>query len=148
MAEKYLSRWGPFRDMLTLRDDMDRLFKSFFSQAPEEREGFWAPIVDIEEDNENIMVHAELPGMKKDDIRVSVHGNTLSISGERKHEVETKDKTLHRIERSYGKFVRTISLPTDVKADRIKATYKDGVLTVSLPKPESAKPKQIDVEVT
>ncbi len=148
MAEKYLSRWGPFRDMLTLRDDMDRLFKSFFSQAPEEREGFWAPIVDIEEDNENIMVHAELPGMKKDDIRVSVHGNTLSISGERKHEAETKDKTLHRIERSYGKFVRTISLPTDVKADRIKATYKDGVLTVSLPKPESAKPKQIDVEIT
>lgn len=148
MAEKYLSRWGPFRDMLTLRDDMDRLFKSFFGQAPEEREGFWAPIVDIEEDNENIMVHAELPGMKKDDIRVSVHGNTLSISGERKHEAEIKDKTLHRIERSYGKFIRTISLPTDVKADKIMATYKDGVLTVSLPKPESAKPKQIDVEIT
>ncbi|KPK67267.1 hypothetical protein AMJ87_13620 [candidate division WOR_3 bacterium SM23_60] len=148
MAEKYLSRWGPFRDMLTLRDDMDRLFKSFFGQASEEREGFWAPIVDIEEDNENILVNAELPGMKRDDIKVSVHGNTLSISGERKHEAETKDKTLHRIERSYGKFVRTISLPTDVKADKIKATYKDGVLTVSLPKPESAKPKQIDVEIT
>jgi HSP20 family protein len=148
MADKYLSRWEPFRDMLTLRDDMDRLFKSFFGQTPEEREGFWAPIVDIEEDNDTIVVHAELPGMKKDEIKVSVHGNTLSISGERKHEAETKDKTFHRVERSYGNFVRTISLPTDVDANKIRASYKDGVLAVSLPKPESTKPKKIDVEIT
>jgi HSP20 family protein len=147
MADKFLNKWEPFRDMLNLRTDMDRLFKTFFGGVPEEREGFWAPVIDIEEDNENIMVKAELPGIKKDDIKVTVRDNMLSVSGERKQEKETKEKTFHRIERSYGKFSRTITLPTAVDADRIKATYKDGILNITLPKPESIKPKQIDVEI-
>ena len=147
MADKYLSKWEPFRDMLSLRADMDRLFNSLFGRSPEEREGFWAPVVDIEEDNESIMVKAEIPGMKKDDIKVSVQGNMLTITGERKQESEIKDKTYHRVERSYGKFSRTISLPTDVETDKVKASYKDGILNITLPKPEAVKPKHVDVEI-
>jgi HSP20 family protein len=147
MADKYLNKWEPFRDMLSLRADMDRLFSSLFGRGPEEREGLWAPIVDIEEDNENIMVKAEIPGMKKDDIKVSVQGNMLTITGERKQESEVKEKTYHRVERSYGKFSRTITLPIDVETDKVKASYKDGVLNIILPKPEAVKPKHIDVEI-
>jgi len=147
MADKFLSRWEPFRDMLSLRADMDRLFKSLFGEIPEEREGFWAPVMDIEEDNDNVMVRAEIPGMKKEDIKVSVRNNVLTISGERKQEKEMKNKTYHRVERYYGKFSRTITLPSEVETDKIKASYKDGVLMVTLPKPESKKPKQIDVEI-
>jgi HSP20 family protein len=147
MAEKNLDRWESFRDMLNLRADMDRFFKSFFGGVSEEREGYWAPTVDIEEDKDNFIVSAEIPGMKKDDIKVTVRDNMLAVSGERKYEKETKEKTYHRIERSYGKFSRTIALPAAVDAAKIKASYKDGVLTITLPKPESAKPKQIDVEI-
>jgi HSP20 family protein len=147
MADKFLSRWEPFRDMLSLRADMDRLFKSLFGEIPEEKEGFWAPVMDIEEDNDNIMVKAEIPGMKKEDIKVSVRNNVLMISGERAQEKELKNKTYHRVERYYGKFSRTITLPSEVETDKIKASYKDGVLCVTLPKPESKRPKQIDVEI-
>lgn len=147
MADKYLNKWEPFRDMLNLRADMDRLFNSFFGGFPEDREGLWAPLIDIEEDNENIMVRAELPGMNKDEIKVTVRDNMLVISGERKQEKEVKEKTYHRIERSYGQFSRTITLPAAVNADKIKASYKDGVLSITLPKPEVMKPKQIDVEI-
>ncbi len=147
MADKYLNKWEPFRDMLNLRADMDRLFNSFFGGFPEDREGLWAPLIDIEEDNENIMVKAELPGMDKNEIKVTVRDNMLVISGERKQEKEAKDKTYHRIERSYGQFSRTITLPAVVNADKIKASYKDGVLSITLPKPEVMKPKQIDVEI-
>jgi len=147
MADKYMSRWEPFRDMLSLRADMDRLFSSLFGGAPEEREGFWAPVVDIEEDNENILVRAEIPGMKKEDIKVSVQGNMLTITGERKQEDEVKNKTFHRVERSYGRFSRMITLPTDVDSDKVKASYKDGILNITLPKPESIKPRNIDVEI-
>jgi HSP20 family protein len=147
MADRYLSKWEPFRDLVSLRTDMDRLFNTFFGGLTEEREGFWSPVLDIEENNGNLMVKAEIPGMTKDDIKVTVRDNMLSITGERKQEKETKDKTFHRIERCYGKFSRVITLPTEVEADNIKATYKDGILNVTLPKSESAKPKQIDVEV-
>ena len=147
MADKFMSRWEPFRDMLSLRSDMDRLFSSLFGGLTEEREGFWAPIVDIEEDSDNITVKAEIPGMKREDIKVSVQGNRLTITGERKQESETKSKTFHRVERSYGKFSRMITLPADVEADKVKASYRDGILNINLPKPEAIKPKHIDVEI-
>ncbi|NOR17694.1 Hsp20 family protein [candidate division WOR-3 bacterium] len=147
MTHRYLTKWEPFSDLVSLRDDMDRFFETFFGQHPEDREGFWTPILDIEESNGNIVVKAEIPGMEKDEIKVSVRNNMLSISGERKQEIETKDKTFHRIERSYGKFSRIITLPSEVDADKIKAAYKDGVLNIILPKPESMKPKQIEVEI-
>jgi HSP20 family protein len=147
MAYRYLTKWEPFSDLVSFRDDMDRLFETFVGKQPEDSEGFWVPIVDIEESNGNIVVKAEIPGMEKDEIKVSVRDNMLTISGERKQEIETKDKTFHRIERSYGKFSRTITLPSEVDADKVKAAYKDGVLNIILPKPESVKPKQIEVEI-
>jgi len=147
MKERYLTPWQPLRDMVSLRDDFDRLFESFFGTNLIEKEGFWSPILDIEENNGNIVVKAELPGMKKEDIKVTVKDNMLSVSGERKQEKETKDKMYHRIERCYGKFNRTVMLPSEVDADKVKAAYKDGILNITLPKPESAKPKQIEVDI-
>lgn len=147
MADKKMRRWEPFRELVSLRDDMDRLFRSFFGSPLEEVEGFWAPVIDIEEDNDSYYVRAEVPGIKREEIKISVRGNALSLSGERKQESETKNKTFHRVERSYGRFKRTISLPSEIDADKVKATYKDGILLVTLPKPESTKPKEIEVEI-
>ena len=147
MKDKKLTLWEPFRELVTMRDDMDRLFQTFFGGQPQALDEFWRPAIDIEESNGNLMVRAEIPGMTKEDIKVSVKEDMLKISGERKQENKTKEKTFHRIERSYGKFERIIRLPSEVDADKVKASYKDGVLNVTLPKPESMQPKQIDVEI-
>lgn len=146
MADKYLKKWEPFRELVTLRDEMERIFESFFGDYPVMREGFRAPAIDISENNGTIEVKAEIPGLEKDDIKISVRDNMLSITGERKQESETKDKKFHRIERFYGKFSRKIRLPADIDADKVKATYKDGILNISLPKPASMKTKEIEVE--
>ena len=147
MNEKQITRWEPFRNFLSLRDNFDGLFENFFGRMPMERHDFWLPTVDIVENNGNIEVKVELPGMNKDDIKVTIKNNMLRLSGERKQEEETKEKTFHRIERYFGKFCRTIQLPADIDADKIKAQYKDGVLNITLPKPKSMKPKEIEVEV-
>jgi HSP20 family protein len=114
----------------------------------EETKGFWSPVIDIEEDNDNFIVKTELPGVTKKNIKISVRGNLLTITGHRKQESEVKNKTFHRIERSYGKFMRTITLPSEVNADDVKAKCKNGILTITLPKPESMKPKEITVELS
>ena len=147
MNEKQITRWEPLRNFLSLRDNFDDLFENFFGRMPMERQDLWAPIVDIVENNGNIEVKVELPGMNKDDIKVTIKNNMLRLSGERKQEEETTEKTFHRSERYFGKFCRTIQLPADIDADKIKAQYKDGVLNLTLPKPESMKPKEIEIEV-
>jgi HSP20 family protein len=147
MNDKKMKKWEPFSELVTMRDDMDRLFDVFFGTQSQTIDDLWRPSIDIEESNGNLMVRAEIPGMKKEDIKVSVKEDMLTISGERKQENETRDKTFHRIERSYGQFRRMIRLPAEVDADKVKATYKDGVLNVTLPKPESMKPKHIDVKM-
>lgn len=145
---KDMAKWDPFREMTSLRDDMDRFFESFFGRYPKERiEGFWAPSLDIAEDKDGFSVKVELPGMKKEDIKISIAGDTLAISGERRHEFEEKGRTYHRIERAYGQFKRTVTLPTEVETSRTKASYEDGILTLSLPKSERAKAKEIAIEV-
>jgi HSP20 family protein len=110
-------------------------------------EGSWAPLIDMSETKDQILVRAEIPGMKKEEIDVQVQNDTLIIQGERKRESEEKKENYRRVERSYGRFHRAIGLPSEVKADQIKATYKDGILDISLPKKEESKPKQIQVEV-
>ena len=145
-------RWRPARDLLGIRDEMDRLFDEFFGNLPEQfggegGQGMWVPAVDISETDRELIVTAEVPGAKKDDIKISVHDNTLTIKGEKKQEKETKEENFHRIERSYGAFQRTFTLPTIVDASKIKATYKDGVLKIRLPKKEEAKPKEIPISV-
>jgi HSP20 family protein len=104
-------------------------------------------MMDIEETKNDIIVKAEIPGMKKDDIKIQISGDMLTISGERKHEEETKDKTYHRIERMYGQFQRVLRLPTEVQSGKTKAAYENGLLTITVPKAEEVKPKEIAIEV-
>jgi HSP20 family protein len=144
-----LTTWPGFGELTGLRDEIDRLFDAplaELSRATQLLSG-WTPALDMYEDKDNIYVRAELPGMKKEDIDVSLHNGSLSISGERKTQEEFKNAEVYRSERFAGRFVRTLSLPTAVVADKIKAQYKDGILSITLPKAEEAKPKQIDVSV-
>jgi HSP20 family protein len=142
-------RWSPFRDVVGLRDEMDRLFDNFFTRSGEQGtfDTPWAPIVDIYETKESVIIDAELPGMKQSDIEVNVTDNMLTIKGEKKQEKDTKEENFYRVERIYGSFSRSFTLPVGVHADKIKAVYKDGVLKITLPKAEEVKPKQIPIEV-
>lgn len=131
--------WPTFGRLLNLNDELDRLFETPL-QA-------WAPALDVHEDKDKFTVSLELPGLKREDINVHLEDGSLIISGERKEEVVNESTQVHRRERFYGKFSRALTLPTAVSADKVKAAYKDGILTVTLPKAEEAKPKQIDVSV-
>jgi HSP20 family protein len=144
-----LSAWTGSNGLWTLRNEIDRLFEAPLTELARASHllSGSAPAVDIYEDKDNFVVKAELPGMKKEDIDVSLHDGSLSLSGERKSEEKWEDVEVYRSERFFGRFQRTVALPTPVNASAIKANYKDGVLTVTLPKAEEAKPKQIDVQV-
>jgi HSP20 family protein len=130
---------------------MNRLFDNFFTGWPEPRrgllEGEWAPSVDVAETDTEITVTAELPGVKQEEVDVTITDDILTLKGEKKEEKEVKEKNYHRIERTYGSFQRSINLPTGVQADKAKAAYKDGILTITVPKVEEAKPKQIKIDV-
>lgn len=142
-------RWAPFRDMLNIQDEMNRLFNTYFAKSSDKEEGMvWHPFVDISESNNEITVTAEVPGMTKEDIKVSIQDNVLTLSGEKKQEKQGKGKNYHRIERAFGVFERSFSLPVSVQSDKVKAAYKDGILTITLPKSEEAKPKEISVSVS
>ena len=144
-------RWEPFRDMIASQREFDRLFREAFSPAAAEGElstRTWAPPVDIYEDGDNLVLKAELPGINPDDVEVRVENNTLYLKGERKFEKEVKEQNYHRVERSYGTFTRTFALPNSIDADKVAANYKDGVLTLTMPKKEEAKPKTIKVNVS
>ena len=147
MTRKYPKIWEPFKDLIDFRTSFDRFFDRFFERWPEPIEDYWTPAIDLVEGDSHIEVKAELPGLKKDDIKVRVEDNVLSISGERKKEKEVKEGRYYRVERYYGKFYRCVELPTEVDPEKIKATYKDGVLSITLPKPESVQPKEIEVKV-
>jgi HSP20 family protein len=144
-----LSTWPGFGQLTSLRDEIDRLFEVPLAELARTSQllSGWTPALDMYEDKDNVYVRAELPGMKKEDINVSLHNGSLSISGERKDQDEFKDAEVYRSERFVGRFQRTLTLPTPVAADKIKAHYQDGILSVTLPKAEEAKPKQINVSV-
>jgi HSP20 family protein len=145
-----LSTWTGFGRLTDLRDEIDRLFEAPLSELARTSQllSGWTPALDVYEDKDNVYVRAELPGMKKEEIDLSLHDGTLSISGERKSGEKHKDAEVYRSERFFGRFQRTVTLPTPVAADKVKAQYKDGLLTVTLPKAEEAKPKHIDVNVS
>jgi len=141
--------WG-FGHLTNLRQEIDRLFEAplaEFARTSQLLSG-WTPAFDVYEDKDNLYVRAELPGMRKEDINLSLHNGSLSISGERKNEEKLKDAQVYREERFFGRFQRTNTLNTPVAMDKVKAQYKDGILSVTLPKAEEAKPKQIDVSVS
>ena len=140
-----LNRWA------NLRDDLDTLLElPFLSGSARQDQLFtgWTPALDLYQNNDNVVAVVELPGMRKEDIEISLHDGTLTIGGERKSQSDGNGESATRTERFTGKFRRSITLPTRVDANKVNATYKDGVLTVTLPKAEEAKPKQIQVNVS
>jgi len=138
----------PVPSISTFRRELDRLFEDIFGEVIEEGEGIptqWYPAVDVKEDDKAFYVTADLPGLKKEDINISLEGNRLTISGEREFSREEKKENYHFMERGYGKFTRSFTVPSTVDADKIKASYKDGVLTIELPKKEEVKPKKVEI---
>jgi HSP20 family protein len=141
------SNWAPLEQWSNLRDEINRLFELPFGDSGRDSEFFgWAPAVDVYEDNDRLVVKAELPGLKKEEIDISLHQGSLIISGERKQEFENHDGESSRSERFFGRFQRALELPKPVNSDQVTATYKDGILTVTLAKTEESKPKQIAVK--
>ncbi len=144
-------KWNPFKEMDELQNRLNHFFGTPTPTRANDEESMaparWAPLVDIVEDEKEYLIKAELPEIKKDDISVKVEKGILSITGERKFEKEENGKKYHRVERSYGHFTRTFSLPDDADAEHVKAEFKDGVLLVHVQKAEKAKPKQIEVSV-
>jgi len=146
-----LSTWSPFVGLSTLRDEMNRLFdltSPGFGGREDRLLGVWNPPLDVFQDKDHVFVKCELPGMKKEDFQISLHENTLTISGERKQEKEIKEGDGYRSERFFGRFHRSLTLPVPVEATNVTAQYRDGILAVTLAKAEEAKPKQIEVKVS
>ena len=154
-----LTRWEPFKtawDPMKQIEDIEKRLSSLLGRPLGTRDGGkesmtvaeWSPLVDITEDEKEYLIKAELPEVKKEDVKITVQDEVLSISGERKYEKEEKGKKYHRVERAYGSFVRSFTLPEDADGTKVAAEYKDGVLKVHLPKSEKAKPKSVEIKVS
>ncbi len=148
---KKMQVWRPFGDLWDLQDDINRLFWGLGRRGHgHEEEGslaVWTPAVDVCEDNEAVRITAELPGMTQKDVKLAFKDGVLTIRGEREFKDEQKKKDYYRIERSYGAFARSFTLPSTVESDKIHASMKDGVLEILVPKKEEAKPKEIEIKV-
>ena len=145
-----LVRWEPFREFSAMQDRVNHVFNDFYRSVDDDvmRRGVWVPAVDIyNSGKEELVIKAELPDLSKDEIEITVENNSLTIKGEKKMDQAVKDDQYHRIERVYGTFSRTFSLPQTVDTSKVSADYKNGVLTVALQMKEEAKPKQIQVNV-
>ncbi|PYT82152.1 MAG: molecular chaperone [Acidobacteria bacterium] len=144
-----IARWEPFRNVTTLQDQINRLFNDAFDRTGEDSNlSAWAPAVDIYETEQELMVKADLPDVDPKDLDIRVENNILTIRGERKFDKKVNEENYLRVERSFGSFARSFTLSNTVDSDGIKAEYQDGVLTLTIPKREEAKPKQIKVNVS
>lgn len=146
-----LTKWDPFRELEDMSQRLNRIFGRSLTTRGQDGETIkaadWSPAVDVTESETEYLIKAEIPEVKKEDVKVTIQDGMLTLSGERKQEKEEKGKRYHRIERSYGSFVRSFELPANVDEAGVKADFKDGLLTLQLPKTEKAKPKAIDVKV-
>jgi HSP20 family protein len=141
-------RWDPFRDLVTLRERMNRLFEDAFTSRGEEKDlvaSNWSPSVDIYETENEIILTAEVPGVDEKNIEIKLEDNTLSLKGERNFEKETKEENYHRIERAYGSFYRSFTLPGNIDQDNIKAENENGILRITMPKKSELKPKKVKI---
>jgi len=136
-------------DVLGFRRDFDNLFSSFLGDTENDSmsQNSWNPQIDIADDNDNFYINAEIPGIDKDDIKINIKGNTLTINGEKKAEKESKGKNYYRSERVFGSFARTFELPEAIDREKISANYTNGILKLTVPKTEEAKPKEIEVKI-
>ena len=142
-----ISRWDPFQDMLSLREAMNQLMEESFVRPDGARGQNFVPALDLSETKDAYLVEAAVPGLKPEDLEITVENNVLTIKGETRQEAETKDRSYHRVERRFGSFQRAITLPNTVKADAIKASLEQGVLKLEIPKAEEVKPRKISVNV-
>jgi HSP20 family protein len=141
-------RWDPFRDLTTLRERMNRLFEDAATGRGEEKDlisSSWAPAVDIYEDEHELVLTAEVPGISEKDVEVKIEDNLLTIHGERRMEKETREENYHRIERAYGSFHRSFTLPNYIDQDKIRAEHENGVLKITLPKKAELKPRKVKI---
>ena len=141
-----LIRWEPAREMMTLREAMDRLFDDAFTRPLSLRDGWSAPAIDMYQTDDEIIVKAALPGFKPDEVQINVTGEVLTLKGEVKQQEEKKERAWHMREQRWGTFERSVVLPTDVVSDKAKAEFENGILTISLPKAEEVKPKVINIK--
>ena len=150
-----LVKWNPARELLNVEREFNKLFNTFNnrygfddSKMNEELENaVWSPLTDISENKGQYILKMDLPGVSKENLKLSFHDSELIISGERKQEKEDKDSKYHRIERTYGKYYRSFTLPQTIQADKINAEFKDGQLTITIPKSEEAKPKELEIKI-
>lgn len=149
-----LVKWNPTRELMNVEREFNKLFNSFSNRFGFERgddedydNAVWSPLTDISEDNEKYTLSMDIPGVDKKDVKISYKNGNLVVSGERKYEDEKKSSKFHRIERAYGKYYREFRLPEKIVEDKIEAKFKDGTLSVVVPKAEDAKPKEIEVKV-
>ena len=147
-------RWNPMRDLVSVEREFNKIFNSLdrkFTLGDSENEEFenavWMPMTDILEDDNQYYLNIDLPGIKKEDVKINYSNGQLSVSGERKQETVEKNAKYHRVERSYGKYYRSFTLPQKIKENEINAEFKDGQLKVSIPKSEEVKPKQLEIKV-
>ena len=141
-----LIRWEPGREMMTLREAMDHLFDDAFTRPLTLRDGWLAPAIDMYQTDNEVVVKASLPGVKAEEVQINITGDVLTLKGETKHEEEKKDKAWHIREQRWGAFERAVALPTEVVADKAKAEFENGILTITLPKAEEVKPKVISIK--
>ncbi|MBM3666750.1 MAG: Hsp20/alpha crystallin family protein [Actinobacteria bacterium] len=142
-----LVRWDPIRELDSLQGDMNRLFDRFFDGRPANGGATrrWIPAMDLVETDEDLVVRADLPGISEDDVEIEIKDNVLTVSGERKSEHEQKGEGYHRVERAFGRFARSLSLPRGVEADAVSAGFSDGVLEIRIPKPAETKPTRVEI---
>lgn len=148
-----ITRWDPYRAMSNINREIERAFEDFgfpmlrrWRGEEEAAEEGWMPAIDVSETKDEYLIKADLPGVSKDDVKVTLSENVLTVMGEKKSEKETKEQNYHRKERMYGSFVRNFRLPGPVSGEKVKAEYKNGVLTLAVPKAEGAKPKEIQIQ--
>jgi HSP20 family protein len=144
-----VERWQPFRGLSDIQSEMNRMFDTVFGHPAVSGSGerLWAPLCDMWETKEDLVVSFELPGVSEKDVNVSITGDLLTVRGERQWQEQAKNDNYHRLERMYGKFERSVQLPFPVQANKVKATYRDGVLVVTLPKAEEVKPREIKIDI-
>jgi HSP20 family protein len=142
-----VERWDPFRSMSDMPREVNRLFDSFLGRPAASVPRTWEPVLDIHETKDELVLNFELPGVTDKDVSLSITGDLLTLKGERAANRDIKDENVYRVERVYGKFERSVQLPMPVQADKVKATYRDGVLEVKLPKVEEVKPKAIKIDI-
>lgn len=140
-----IARWRPWSEMSGVQNEVNRIFEDFFTRSTTEGNAIFAPPLDIAESENEIVVKVEVPGIAQKDIDITVHDGVLTVKGEKRVEKDDKNLQWHRIERSYGSFARSLTLPNTVNQENIKAAYKDGVLTLTLAKREETKPRQINI---